>query len=255
MKAPKSISLKQLANRILCSAALTACCTTGAGAHKEMNDHTTFGLHVYVPVEYYNIDAGNLNKFLGVAELPHVQVPRIFPGIGTQIQMDRIVLNASFSMSGKRYNLDNTRLSAPFRTYGFTLGYDLMKSPFMNLQPYAGVRMGKVSYNYENVASNMALPPSGLQATSFRGRRGMLDLGVGVSWQSKLLLGFRGGVLVPTGRTKWKDGDGAQLTGGPELSYRYYLGVNIGFGRANIKVKTASSEKHHSGNGDLSFIY
>ncbi len=255
MKTPKPFAFNKFAHCVLGTAMLMVSCGTRAAAHGTGKAETVIGLHVYVPLEYNNIDAGHLNKYMGVAELPQVRVPSLFTGLGTQVQIDRVVVNASFTIAAKKYRLDNTRMSAPFATYGFTVGYDLIKSPFVNLQPYAGFRAGKVTYNYENLAPNPAPAPGTHDEMSFRGRRGMLDLGVGASWQRNLLLGVRGGVLVPAGRTKWKDGSGAQLSGGPELSYRYYLGVSVGIGRANIRVKNSPQAKTTHGDGSVSFIY
>jgi len=248
MKVPKSLTSRLLTQAILCIALMMQSFAAGAtGTHRqkekeEAGEHTVIGLHVYVPIEYCSIDAGNLNKYMGVAELPQVRVPSVLVGLGTQVQIDRIVVNLSFATGGKRYNLDNARLSAPFSTYGFTVGYDLRSSPFVNLQPYLGFRMGRAVYKYENLtpqSNGVSGAVTAPDEMTFRGNRKMLDLGLGLSWQSKLLVGVRGGVLLPIGSTSWKSGDGARFTEGPELSYRYYLGLNIGFGRANIRVKNA----------------
>jgi hypothetical protein len=261
MKVPKSLRSMMLTHAFLCIALMMQGSAVGAAGTQRQkekenkHEHTVIGLHIYVPVEYYGIDAGNLNKYMGVAELPQVRVPSILVGLGTQVQIDRIVVNMSFSTGGKRYNLDNARLSAPFSTYGFTIGYDLKSSPYVNLQPYAGFRMGRAGYNYENLTSPPASGSTAPDQMKFRGNRGMLDLGVGISLQSRFLVGVRSGVLLPIGRTRWKSGDGAQLSEGPDLSYRYYIGLNFGFGRANIKVKNTMAATYNESEPSLSSAY
>lgn len=255
MKTPKSIRISQLTRRVLTTALVALASSSLVHADDGKKENTVIGLHLYVPVEYHNIDAGDLNRYMGVAELPQVRLPAVFAGIGTQIQIDRIVLNASVAASGRRYDLENARMSAPFTIYGVTIGYDLRSCPFVNLQPYAGVRVARMAYNYK--LESEGLDPTYRQhdEMQFRGNRSMIDLGIGASLQKSYLIGLRGGVLVPAGRTRWESGDGSALTGGPELSYRFYVGVNLGLGRANIKIKNTPALPSAEPEGNLSFVY
>lgn len=255
MKTPKSISISKLTLRSLITAILGLSLSVPGLAQESSRDHTVVGLHVYVPVEYHSIDPGELNRFMGVADLPQVRVPRVFTGIGTQIQVDRIVLNGSIAAGGKRYDVENAKMSAPFTTYGFTLGYDLLKCPFMNLQPYAGIRVARMAYKCKLESEGPDQTYRQHDEMQFRGNRGMIDLGIGASLQKAYLLGLRGGVLIPAGRTRWESGDGSKLTGGPELRYRYYIGVSLGLGRANIKIKNAPAVKSSESEESVSFVY
>lgn len=259
MNSYKQFTLNHFRRRIVSTVVLVLLAGFGAAAAKNDKQHSVLGLHIYIPVEHYGIDAGNLNKYMGEAELPQVRVPGLLIGVGTQIQVDRIVVNLSVASSAKQYRPDNARMSAPFSTYGFSVGYDLIRCPFLNLQPYAGLRTARVAYNYEQLSSRSTSTAqtgqSQHEAMKFRGRRGMLDMGIGASFQTKVLAGVRAGVLIPTGRTRWTSDDGAQLSGGPDLSYRYYIGVNLGFGKANIKLATGPCPASAEAEDNVSFVY
>ncbi len=221
--------------RILIALCLTMMISTAVMASQDSVRGTVFGLYFTFSNEVWFANLDALNKELERFDYAEAKLSYFNTGFGGRLQINRFML--SYSVNGRTRSEDTNVYfhEMEYRANSFNLGYDMIGQPGFSLYPFAGFKWTYINYlysekpqgqiNFEDFISN------GRMHQEFTNRNTHLDVGLGFSRNGALLLGLRGGYLVPLRAMRWTAYDGSVvLRNGPEIDYNFYVTLTVGLG-------------------------
>jgi hypothetical protein len=193
-----------------------------------------YGFHFYLPIEFPIIDNAGFRDGLRAANLPDPRHPVASIGLGMQWYLNRSIATISFGLGGRKKEEDEYFSKMDYGSFAFSYGYDLTKSAFFSAYPYLGFKANSLSYEYrEKPPKDTGFDDylqTDLKYKELYNSRAHLDLGLGLSGQSFVLVNARIGYLLPLERSRWYIHDDVELHHAPGANYRYYFSLNIGIG-------------------------
>lgn len=215
---------------------LLLCCIFSSQAQTQPDSlsNKAYGFHFYLPIEFPVIDNTGFRDGLRNTGLPDPRHPYASIGLGLQWYLNRSIAAMSIGLGGRKLEEDTYLSKMDYSSFSFSYGYDLTKSAFFSAYPYLGFKANSLSYQYrEKPPKNTGFDDylqTDLKYRELYNSRAHLDLGVGLSGQSFVLVNARFGYLLPIERSRWYIHDDVELHNAPGANYRYYFSLNLGIG-------------------------
>lgn len=200
---------------------------------KDTTKNEVFGLYYFFSLEKPIIDNSEANTLLRAKKMPEAIYPTLAIGMGIEWQINKSIVTIGYNGTRKTQKSDTATTRVSYRSFSINFGYDVIKSPYVSLYPYAGIKSGVTKYLFrENGTDTSSFSNYFNQTMDYKdinSQRLHFDLGMGVSIQSWWLMNLRGGILLPLGRENWYINK-TKLPGAPQTRYIGYITLNIGFG-------------------------
>ena len=218
---------------------LTVFCLIGMVAQTQAQRDTTrahvFGAFLLLSIEFPVVDHSAFDQQLNKNGFPSANFPTANAGIGFQLYTNRLISTLSFNIGTKKDDQETYLTEVEYRSFSFNFGYDLTKSQWYSIYPYAGLKGSGLNYLYrEKMADESSMDnylKTKLEYKEVTNSRAHLDLGIGVSHQWFYLVNFRFGYLLPVEKIRWNiDNNQTNLAASPGISYKYYFTLTLGLG-------------------------
>jgi len=216
---------------ILLLFASTLCYGQGKKSKPLKND--VFGLYYFMSVEKQIVDNSEVNSILRAKNIPEAILPELTLGYGIEWYMNRFIITISHNGMRKTQKPDSATARVILRSTSFNIGYDVIKHPNISLYPYAGIKSCATKYLFREKSPDTALFINHFNSTTdykdISSQRMHLDLGIGLAFQSFVMIDLRGGVLIALDDEKWYYNK-IEFANAPQTQYKGYITLNIGLG-------------------------
>lgn len=207
----------------------------GTFAQNDSLRNDVAGMYLTLPIDFPSIDNSTINNELNLQGFPSVDYSKANYGIGLQVYVNRWLINFAFNKKTRKTNNDFYALEVEYRSTTLNVGYDVIKTYWISLYPYAGFKGSGLNYLYRSNVENPATFQSYFQTTleykEITNSRMNFDLGLGFSVNSFLLFNVRGGYLLPLEKSRWKiNNNKDEIENSPTLKYNYYINITLGIG-------------------------